>query len=73
MTVQNNLFWLALSAAFCAPILPWAKAWVERRAVEERQQAAVVALQAAGCLLLVMVSTAYLVGQSYNPFLYFRF
>ena len=25
------------------------------------------------CLLLVMVSTAYLVGQSYNPFLYFRF
>ena len=73
VTVQNNLFWLALSAAFCAPILPWAKARVERLAVEERQQAAVVALQAAGCLLLVMVSTAYLVGQSYNPFLYFRF
>ena len=73
VTVQNNLFWMVLAAVFCAPVLPWIKARVDAYAVEEKQQAAVVALQAAGCLLLVMVSTAYLVGQSYNPFLYFRF
>ena len=64
---------MVLAAVFCAPVLPWIKARVDAYAVEEKQQAAVVALQAAGCLLLVMVSTAYLVGQSYNPFLYFRF
>ena len=73
VTVQNNLFWLLLAAAFCAPILPWAKGRVEQWAGEDRQKAAVVAVQAAGCLVLVMISTAYLVGQSYNPFLYFRF
>jgi len=73
VTVQNNLFWLFLSAAFCAPILPFVRDQVAKRAAEEKQQAAVVAVQAAGCFLLVMASTAYLVGQSYNPFLYFRF
>ena len=73
MAVQNNLFWLFLSAAFCAPILPFVRDQVAKRAAEEKQQAAVVAVQAAGCFLLVMASTAYLVGQSYNPFLYFRF
>ena len=73
VAVQNNLFWILLSAAFCAPILPFVRDQVEKRAAEEKQQAAVVAVQAAGCFLLVMASTAYLVGQSYNPFLYFRF
>lgn len=73
VTVQNNLFWLLLSAAFCAPILPRLGALARRYADREAKQAAVVCLQAVVCLLLVMVSTAYLVGQSYNPFLYFRF
>lgn len=73
VTVQNNLFWILLSAAFCAPVLPWLGRLTDRFATGERRQAAVVAFQAAACLLLVMVSTAYLVGQSYNPFLYFRF
>ena len=72
VTVQNNLFWLLLSAAFCAPILPRLGALARRYADREAKQAAVVCLQAVVCLLLVMVSTAYLVGQSYNPFLYFR-
>jgi len=73
VTIQNNLFWLLISAAFCLPILPKAKELASRAAREEAQQAAVVFVQAVACLLLVMVSTAYLVGQSYNPFLYFRF
>ena len=73
VTVQNNLFWLMLSAAFCAPILPGVKRLTARLADGEGKKAAVVCFQAAFCLLLVMVSTAHLVGQSYNPFLYFRF
>ena len=73
VTVQNNCFWLILSIAFCAPILPAIKGLARRYAVQDGQQAALVAAQAAGCLGLVLISTAYLVGQSYNPFLYFRF
>ena len=73
VTVQNQIFWLLLSLAFCAPILPGLKSLAARYADGEGKQAGVVALQAVCCLLLVMVSTAYLVGQSYNPFLYFRF
>ena len=30
-------------------------------------------VRAAGCLLLLVVSMAFLIGDSYNPFLYFRF
>ena len=73
VTIQNQLFWLLLSLAFCAPILPGLKTLASRYADGEGKQAGVVLLQAVCCLLLVMVSTAYLVGQSYNPFLYFRF
>ena len=73
VTIQNQLFWLLLSLAFCAPILPGLKNLAARYADGEGKQAGVVLLQAVCCLLLVMVSTAYLVGQSYNPFLYFRF
>lgn len=73
VTVQNNLFWLILAVVFCAPVVQWVKGLTERVATRGGEQAAVVFLQAVVCLLLVMVSTAYLVGQSYNPFLYFRF
>jgi alginate O-acetyltransferase complex protein AlgI len=73
VTVQNNCFWLLLSAAFCAPILPALKKLLNRWASEDAQQAVLVAAQCLGCLGLVLISTAYLVGQSYNPFLYFRF
>ena len=67
----NNLLWLCLAIVFCAPVAPALEAAAERAAV--RCRGVLTVLQAAGCVLLLVLSTALLVGQSYNPFLYFRF
>ncbi len=72
VTIQNNILWLALSVAFCAPILPALHRWLDDH-LTELGRCRLVPLQAAGCLALLLLCTALLVGQSYNPFLYFRF
>jgi alginate O-acetyltransferase complex protein AlgI len=66
--LMNNLFWLVLAIAFCAPILPA----IKKRA-EGWNQAAVTVAQSVLCLVMLGASTAMLVGESYNPFLYFKF
>lgn len=67
----NNVLWFCLAILFCAPILPALKARTE--ALPAQRQYRVVIVQAGLCVLMLIVSTALLVGQSYNPFLYFRF
>lgn len=72
VVIQNNLLWLVLALVFCTPIVPRFNALVTRRLGEEGRWKAVPA-QLALCCLLLMLCTALLVGQSYNPFLYYRF
>ena len=71
ITLQNNMFWLAAALVFCMPITQWVRRKVE--VLPEQKQAlchSCAAVMNAGILFLC---TAMLVGQSYNPFLYFRF
>jgi alginate O-acetyltransferase complex protein AlgI len=49
---------------------PWPKIWVERYL---KNPALYPALSMCYNSLALLLSTAYLAGQSYNPFLYFRF
>lgn len=69
--ILNNLVWIAVSVAFCAPIVPMVRKKVAH--LPQQRQEVLSVVQAGGCILLLLVSTALLVGQSYNPFLYFRF
>ena len=71
VVVLNNILWLCLAIRFCAPILPAIRARAE--AVPPQRQYRIVIAQAGLCGLMLIISTALLVGQSYNPFLYFRF
>ena len=71
LTFFNNLFWLVGAIFFCMPVVP---------AFQRLLRRAGPAVQAAagwGQIVLnvgmLAVSTLLLVGQSYNPFLYFRF
>ncbi len=67
INISNNLFWFLAAVLFCAPAAPRiAQALSKKKALVS----AVVPAVSIFCLL---VSTALLVGQSYNPFLYFRF
>ena len=49
------------------PVLPWLKG---RLSAHEKLS---TALQNLGTVSLLAVSLLFLVGQSYNPFIYFRF
>lgn len=67
INISNNLFWFLAAVLFCAPVAP--------RLVEalSKKKAPVSAAVPAVSIFCLLVSTALLVGQSYNPFLYFRF
>ena len=72
VVVMNNILWLILAMIFCMPVTRLCSRLVPRGspkwggALLEWGQIAVN-------LGMLLVSTAFLVGQSYNPFLYFRF
>ncbi len=70
ITLENNLFWLIAAVAFCMPIYPRVRAFIENRPA-----LANVAgwLKTPTNLLMLATNTALLVGSSYNPFLYYRF
>ena len=72
ITLLNNVFWLALAVCFCMPVVKWLKRMVSER-LDPGKSAVLLALSPALCFLLLIVCTAQLVGQSYNPFLYYRF
>lgn len=72
LSMVNNVFWLALAIAFCAPLLPWIKRKLNEN-VSLSQRAAVTVGQGLLNIGMLLLCTAMLVGESYNPFLYFRF
>ena len=70
IVVQNNIFWIILAAAFCLPIVPTVKKFIEERpALTKISQY----IQIPANAVMLLVNTALLVGSSYNPFLYYRF
>ena len=72
ITIQNNLFWIILSVVFCAPVLPKIKSLAAARC-PNGDTSVLVPVQAVCCCGMLLICTALLVGQSYNPFLYYRF
>jgi len=72
LTFSNNIFWLVLAVAFCIPIVPWLKKTIETK-FSAAGRCAVTYLQSFANVGMLLLCTAMLVGESYNPFLYFRF
>ncbi len=72
VTLLNNLFWLIAAVLFCLPILPWLQKTLGR-ALPTINHEGTVWPQVLANVVMLIVGTALLVGQSYNPFLYFRF
>lgn len=71
--LQAHSLWLPLALIACTPIAPWLASRALRfevvRAVASWRPVATLGLD----VVLLLSCTALLVGQSYNPFLYFRF
>lgn len=70
-TISSNIFFIIAAFAFCMPILPYLKK--KAALLTGRAQVIVGWGQIAANIIMLLISTALLVGQSYNPFLYFRF
>lgn len=72
ITFMNNLFWLIAAVLFCMPITQLVKRWTQEQR-SEGVRAGISIVNAIMNVMLLFVCTAMLVGDSYNPFLYFRF
>lgn len=72
ITCLNRIFWLAAAILFCMPVTQWLKGRLQRLQGEGAQALACVGTALMNISLL-FVCTSMLVGDSYNPFLYFRF
>jgi len=69
---MNNIFFFAAALIACLPLAPKLRdALITKGRFYNPALLAIVQLLT--CVLLLVVCTAMLVGESYNPFLYFRF
>lgn len=73
--LKNNLFILIFCAIACTPILRRCAEWLWKKAEGHKGKTAAMSILSYGVtpVFLMLLSTAALVGSSYNPFLYYRF
>ncbi len=74
-TLLGNLFFLILAVIACTPVIPACKHLLDKR--QDRLPTgllkAAAALDTLAPVLLLVLSLIFLVGNTYNPFLYFQF
>lgn len=71
LDIVGNILWLIAAVLFCMPVTQLlSDIW---SSVPQRIQIRFVWIRPVFNVALLVVCTALLVGQSYNPFLYFRF
>lgn len=75
-SLLGNLFFLAVAILACTPIVPKLQKWLQTKE-EDFENARLTTvfgiLSAAAPVLLLALSLIFLVGNTYNPFLYFQF
>ena len=73
--LKNNVFLLAVSCFACLPAMKWLRKTGEQFCREHGGLLTVwnVAVYSVIPIILLLLSTAALVGDSYNPFIYFQF
>jgi alginate O-acetyltransferase complex protein AlgI len=70
--LQENIFWMLVAFILCMPVYMWVGRWVARQ-MKYSQKLYPWVLSMAFQLVLLVLSIAMLVGNTYNPFIYYRF
>ena len=70
MTFKNNIFFIAISVLACTPIIPAISSVLDKTSITKKAKAAVGVVIP---VVLLVLSSLALAGDSYNPFLYFQF
>ena len=74
LALEGNLFWLILAVVFCLPLARIASQQITAAATVSRPRQIILGILVPVMNLgILLICTAMLSGQSYNPFLYFRF
>jgi alginate O-acetyltransferase complex protein AlgI len=74
LALRNNMFFFALALVACLPVTRLLKQWAQRVSAQGKgAERAVFALQYALVFALLLLSTIQLAGNSFNPFIYYRF
>ncbi len=74
LALQGNIFWLILALLFCLPLTRVVEGWLEIVTEKSAMKKSLVGfLTPVMNVLILIICTAMLSGQSYNPFLYYRF
>lgn len=68
----NNIIWIVLSLIFCTPIIPLFKKFLSLY-FDVKSLILLNYLQTFLNIAMLLICTSMLIGESYNPFLYFRF
>jgi alginate O-acetyltransferase complex protein AlgI len=71
-TFLNNIFVIAVAVIFCLPIIPKLKEFFESKKGKFAQNIYLFG-QTAAAITVLVISSILLVGDTNNPFLYFRF
>jgi len=74
MTILNNGVFFIIAALGCTPVIPVLNNWIRSRMKNWKYRELVFDIcHPAVNVILILLCTAFLVGRTYNPFLYFRF
>ena len=74
LALEGNLFWLILAVVFCLPLARIASQQITAAAAVRRPRPIILGILVPVMNLgILLICTAMLSGQSYNPFLYYRF
>lgn len=74
LALEGNLFWLILAVIFCLPLARIASQQITAAAAVSRPRQIILGILVPVMNLgILLICTAMLSGQSYNPFLYYRF
>ena len=74
LLVSLTIIFLIVAILACTPLVKTLGEVLQERAASESKALTLMnVINVAGPILLLLLSTAALVGDSYNPFLYFRF
>ena len=74
LALEGNLFWLILAVVFCLPLARIASQQITAAAAVSRPRQIILGILVPMMNLgILLICTAMLSGQRYNPFLYYRF
>lgn len=73
-SIVRGLIYIPLGLLFSIPVLPWLKKrWARLKEGGTAARTAALAAENAGCALLLALCVIYIIGASYDYFIYFRF